>query len=262
MTMSNKWIREARPLVIAHRGHGILAPENTLAAYELAKEVGAEMIETDVNITKDGNLVIIHDWRLGRTTDLTGKVHAYTLDELRKADAGSWFDKKYAGEKIPTLEEAIQFGHKNNMYMCFEVKGGNPDRALEISTRLVETLRKEDAFEWAFMSSYFHESLAEAKKMAPQLMLAPERIPDDVEPELEEAFRQVRYLKSDVLQIHYKYLYPNILNAMREEGIALWAWPTTTEEEIIPAIKTGADGVMGDDPTLAVKLVNQLCNPA
>jgi glycerophosphoryl diester phosphodiesterase len=259
--MTNIWIREKKPLVIAHRGHGILAPENTLAAYELAKEAGADMIETDVNITKDGNLVIIHDWRLGRTTDVTGKVHEYTLDELRKADAGSWFDNKYAGEKIPTLEEAIQFGHKNNIYMCFEVKGGNPERALEISTRLVETLRKADAFEWAFMSSYFHESLAEAKKMAPKLMLAPERIPDDVEPDLEEAFRQVRYLKSNVLQIHYKYLYPNIVKAMREEGIALWAWPTTTEEEIVPAIKTGADGVMGDDPTLAVKLVNQLCNP-
>jgi|WetSurMetagenome_2_1015567.scaffolds.fasta_scaffold114585_2 glycerophosphoryl diester phosphodiesterase len=260
--MENSWIRMKRPLVIAHRGHGIAAPENTLIAYALAKQAGAEMIETDVNITKDGHLVIIHDWRLGRTTDIKGMVHEYTVEELRKADAGSWFDKKYTNEKIPTLNEAIQFAQNNNIYMCFEVKGGNPDRALEISTRLVETLRKADAFEWAFMSSYFHESLAEAKKRAPQLMLAPERIPDDVEPDLEEAFRQVRYLNSNVLQIHYKYLYPNILRAMREEGIALWAWPTTTEEEIIPAIKTGADGVMGDDPTLAVKLVKQLCDPA
>jgi len=260
--MSNFWIRESRPMVIAHRGHGVAAPENTLAAYILAKEAGAEMIETDVNITKDGFLVIIHDWKLGRTTDLKGKVHEFTLEELRKADAGSWFDKKYTGEKIPTLEEAMQFGQQNNIYMCFEVKSDNAERAIAISTRLVEALRKKDAFEWAFMSSYYHESLAEAKKIAPQLMLAPERIPDDVEPDLDEAFRQVRSLKSEVLQIHYKYLYPNIVKAMREEGIALWAWPTTTEEEIVPAIKTGADGVMGDDPTLAVKLVNQLCRPA
>jgi glycerophosphoryl diester phosphodiesterase len=257
--MSNPWIREHRPLIIAHRGHGVAAPENTLAAYRLAKEAGAEMIETDVNITKDGQLVIIHDWKLGRTTDLKGNVHDYSLEELRKADAGSWFEKKYTGEKIPTLQEAIEFAQTENMLMCFEVKGGTPKQALEISTRLVVALKENDAFDWAFMSSYFHESLAEAKRMAPQLMLAPERIPDDVEPDLDEAFRQVRYLKTDVLQIHYKYLYPNIVKAMREEGIALWAWPTTTAEEIIPAIKTGADGVMGDDPTLAVKLVNQLC---
>jgi len=259
--MNNPWIRENRPLIIAHRGHGVAAPENTLAAYHLAKEAGAEMIETDVNITKDGQLVIMHDWKLGRTTDIKGKVHEYNLDELRKADAGSWFDKKYIGEKIPTLEEALKFAKAENMLMCFEVKGGIPERALEISTRLVKVLREHDAYEWAFMSSYFHEALAEAKRMEPQIMLAPERIPDDVEPDLDEAFRQVKYLKSNVLQIHYKYLYPNILKAMREEGIALWAWPTTTEEEIVPAIKTGADGVMGDDPTLAVKLVNQLCKP-
>jgi glycerophosphoryl diester phosphodiesterase len=259
--MSNPWIREQRPLIIAHRGHGVAAPENTLAAYHLAKIAGAEMIETDVNITKDGKLVIIHDWKLGRTTNLKGNVHDHNLDELRKADAGSWFDKKYADEKIPTLNEALQFAQTENMLMCFEVKGGNPGQALEISTRLVAALKEKDAFDWAFMSSYFHESLAEAKTIAPQLMLAPERIPDDVEPDLDEAFRQVRSLKSQVLQIHYKYLYPNIVKAMREEGIALWAWPTTTEEEIVPAIKTGADGVMGDDPTLAVQLVNELCNP-
>ena len=259
--MSNPWIREKRPMIIAHRGHGVAAPENTLAAYHLAKEAGAEMIETDVNITKDGQLVIMHDWRLGRTTDLKGNVHDYTLEELRKADAGSWFDKKYAGEKIPTLQEALQFAQKEDMLMCFEVKGGNPKQALEISTRLVAAIKEKDAFDWAFMSSYFHKSLAQAKRIAPQLMLAPERIPDDVEPDLDEAFRQVRSLGSDVLQIHYKYLYPNIVKAMREEGIALWAWPTTTEEEIVPAIKTGADGVMGDDPTLATKLVNELCGP-
>ncbi len=259
--MSNPWIREQRPLIIAHRGHGVAAPENTLAAYYLAQKAGAEMIETDVNITKDGHLVIIHDWKLGRTTNLKGTVCDTTLDELRTADAGSWFDLKYAGEKIPTLEEALQFAQKENMLMCFEVKGRDLGQALQISTRLVAAIKDKDAFDWAFMSSYFHESLAEAKRIAPPLKLAPERIPDDVEPDLEEAFRQVRSLNSEVLQIHYKYLYPNILKAMREEGIALWAWPTTTEEEIVPAIKTGADGVMGDDPTLAVKLVNELCNP-
>lgn len=132
-------------------------------------------------------------------------------------------------------------------------------RGTQISTRLVEAFRKADAFEWAFMSSYFHESLAKARELAPQLMLAPERIPDDVEPDINEALRQATDLGANVLQIHYRYLYPDLLQHFREAGIALWAWPTTVEEEIVPAIKTGADGVMGDDPVLAVKLVNQLC---
>ena len=140
--MPNPWIRPKRPIVIAHRGHGVAAPENTLIAYQLAHEAKAEMIETDVNITKDGHLVIVHDWFLGRTTDIKGMVHEYTLEEIRKADAGSWFDPKYAGERIPTLEEALNFAKKAGMLMCFEVKGGNPMRGTQISTRMVEAFRQ------------------------------------------------------------------------------------------------------------------------
>ncbi len=256
--MANSWIRLQRPLVIAHRGDSMSAPENTLAAYQMAYEANAEMIETDVNITKDGHLVIIHDGTLDRTTNFTGYVHDYTLVELRKADAGSWFSPEFTGERIPTIEEAMEFAKKSGIYMCFEVKGRGSPRSLDIATRLIETIRKYDAFESTFLSSYYHDSLAAAKKMAPQLMLAPERLPDDVEPDIPEALRQAKELGAEVLQLHYKYLYPEVIKAMREADIALWVWPTTTEDEITPALATGADGVMGDNPALAVQLVNQL----
>jgi len=257
--MANPWIRTQRPLVVAHRGNSVAAPENTLPAYQLAYEAGAEMIETDVNITKDGHLVIIHDGTLNRTTNFTGHVHDYTLEELRGADAGSWFSPDFTGVRIPTIEEALEFAGKNAMLMCFEVKGGGSPRSTDISTRLVEAIRKYDAFESTFMSSYYHDSLAAAKKIAPQLMLAPERLPDDVEPDIPEALRQANELGAEVLQLHYKYLYPDVIKAIRSADIALWVWPTTTKEEIVPALKTGADGVMGDDPKLAVELVNQFC---
>ena len=128
-----------------------------------------------------------------------------------------------------------------------------------MNTRLVETIRKYDAFESTFMSSYYHDSLAAAKKMAARLMLAPERLPDNVEPDIPEALRQVNELGAEVLQLHYKYLYPEVIKAMRDADIALWVWPTTTKEEIVPALNTGADGVMGDDPALALQLINQFC---
>ena len=188
--MTNSWIRLQRPLDIAHRGDGVTAPENTLSAYQKAYEAGAEMIETDVNITKDGHLVIIHDGTLDRTTNFTGYVHEYTLEELRRADAGSWFNPMFAGEHIPTIEEAFEFAKKNGIYMCFEVKGRGTARSTAISTQLVEIIREYDAFDSTFMSSYYHDSLAAAKKIAPQLMLAPERLPDDVEPDIPEALRQ------------------------------------------------------------------------
>lgn len=257
--MTNSWIRPNCPLVIAHRGNGIAAPENTLSAYLRALEDGAEMIETDVNITKDNHLVIIHDGTLDRTTNHTGYVHDYMLEELRKLDAGSWFDLKFKDERIPTIEEALDFSRANDMPMCFEVKGGGSGKSIEIATRLVKKIDEFNAFERTFMSSYYHDALANAKQIAPHLMLAPERLPDDVEPDIPEALRQADALGAEVLQLHYKYLYPAVLKALHEKEIAVWAWPTTIEEEIVPAIMTGADGVMGDDPLLAVKLVNQLC---
>jgi len=257
--MSNPWIKKERPLVIAHRGYSFAAPENTMPAYELAVQAGADMIESDVNISKDGVLVMTHDWCMGRAVKLEGAVHDHPIEALRKADAGSWKGKDYKDVHVPTTEEALAFAKKSGIYMCFEVKGGNPKRATVIAEKLVELFKKFDAFEWAFMSSYYHDALASAKKAYPQLLLSPERLPDDVEPDIDEALRQVRRLGSETLQIHHRYLYKDFMQAMRKAEIAMWAWPATTEDEIVKSIKSGVDGVMGDDPKLAVELVNKLC---
>lgn len=257
--MINPWIRPERPLIIAHRGFSTIAPENTMRAYELAVEAGTEMIEADVNITKDGALVMIHDWYLGRTTNIEAAVHDLTLEEIQKLDAGSWFGEDFAETRIPTTEATLQFAKQAGVMMCFEVKGANPKRATQVALALIDLFDRHDAFEWAFMSSYWHEALAAAKSKAPQVLLAPERLPDNVEPDISEALRQANNLQAEVLQIHYDYLYEDLLSAMHQENIALWAWPTTSQESIVKAIRSGADAVMGDDPKLEVELVNKLC---
>jgi glycerophosphoryl diester phosphodiesterase len=96
-----------RPRVIAHRGASGTRPENTLAAFRRAVELGAPMIELDVQRTRDGRAVVIHDWTLDRTTTGTGAVGDRTLAELQALDAGSWFDPAFAGEGIPTLAEVL-----------------------------------------------------------------------------------------------------------------------------------------------------------
>lgn len=95
---------------IAHRGSIHLAPENTIPAYEKAIELGFDYVEVDVNYTKDGVPVIMHDDKVDRTTDGTGRVSDFTLEEIKKLDAGSWFgkDAKFKGAKVPTLEETLQ----------------------------------------------------------------------------------------------------------------------------------------------------------
>ena len=90
-----RWIGRARPLTIAHRGHSIAVPENTLEAYRRAIDLGVDMIECDVNRTKDGELVMIHDWTLDRTTIASGRVEEVTLAEIRAIDAGSRFDPSF-----------------------------------------------------------------------------------------------------------------------------------------------------------------------
>src|SRR5215475_6599931 len=94
-------------LVIAHRGASGTCPENTLAAFRRAQELGAHMIELDVQLTRDGEVVVMHDWTLARTTDGRGRVASRTLAELRQLDAGSWFDPGYAREPVPTLREVL-----------------------------------------------------------------------------------------------------------------------------------------------------------
>lgn len=95
------------PLIIAHRGLSARFPENTLAAFAAALDAGAEMMELDVTLTRDRQLVVIHDDTVDRATDGAGTVSAMTLADLRRLDAGSWFDPRFAGERIPTLDEVL-----------------------------------------------------------------------------------------------------------------------------------------------------------
>ncbi|MBI3914735.1 MAG: glycerophosphodiester phosphodiesterase [Chloroflexi bacterium] len=97
-----------RPLIIAHRGASASAPENTLAAFQRAFQLGADGIELDVTLTKDGVPVVIHDDTVDRTSNGRGKVSAMTLAELERLDFGSWFGEKFRGEKIPTLVEVLR----------------------------------------------------------------------------------------------------------------------------------------------------------
>src|SRR6266702_780459 len=104
-------------LAIAHRGASGNAPENTLAAFRKAVALGATFIETDLQLSRDARFVAIHDATVNRTTNGQGAVHDMTLADLRRLDAGSWFGSEFAGERIPTLEEILEFSKKNDVGM-------------------------------------------------------------------------------------------------------------------------------------------------
>ncbi|MGC8971695.1 MAG: glycerophosphodiester phosphodiesterase [bacterium] len=107
--------------VIAHRGASAYAPENTFPAFELALKMDSCGIETDIHCTKDNVPVLIHDATVDRTTNGSGKVNDFTLEEIKRLDAGSWFSSEFAGTQIPTLEEFLKvFGKK--VYLVLEIK--------------------------------------------------------------------------------------------------------------------------------------------
>lgn len=113
------------PRVIGHRGAAGYAPENTLAGFVHAAQRGVGWVEFDVRLTKDGVPILLHDDNLDRTTDGAGPVAAATLKEIKKLDAGSWFDKRFAGEEVPTLSEALDVIHDCGMTPNIEIKA-NP----------------------------------------------------------------------------------------------------------------------------------------
>ena len=110
------------PWIIAHRGASGSSPENTLAAFERAVALGAQFIETDLHLTRDARFVAIHDKTLERTTNGKGAVRDYTLAELRELDAGMWYDRQFMGQKIPTLEEVLEFARRHDVVFYLEIK--------------------------------------------------------------------------------------------------------------------------------------------
>lgn len=118
-------------IVVGHRGNVKFAPENTIPAFEIAIEYGADLLEMDIRETKDGELVIMHDETVDRTTNGTGKVSELTLREMKKFDAGSWFSPKFKGVKVPTLKEVLHAIHGKAL-PDIDFKAGTPSKLINI----------------------------------------------------------------------------------------------------------------------------------
>ena len=254
----NVWLREHRPLSVAHRGHSIEFPENTLEAYRRAIALGGEMIECDVNLTHDGRLVMIHDATLDRTTNGSGRVSSVTWDEIQRLDAGAKFKPEFAGARIPSTEETLLFYREAGILSCFEVKGADVEEAKRIAAALVDLFQKHDMLDTAFMSSYKHEALLLAKSKYPELLLAPERLPDDAPPDPPEAVRQAKSFPAPVLQHQYTVLSADVVRALHENEVAVWSWSTTDEASLVFSVEVGADAVMGDDIRLMLEVLNRM----
>jgi glycerophosphoryl diester phosphodiesterase len=238
-----------RPLVIAHRGESTHAPEQTLAAYRRAVELGAEMIEADVRRTRDRRLVMLHDADVARTTDGSGPVAALTLEEVRRLDAGGWFAPEFAGERVPTLDELFELADDAGIALCLEVK--EHELALEVA-RLIAARGRLSI---DVLASFDHEALTGAARAVPGLRCAPDRLPERGPSTGAELVAQAEAVGARILQHHHEDLDTTAVAEAQAKGVELWAWPVNTREEIERVLAMEVAGVMGDDVAALVECV-------
>jgi len=237
-----------RPMVIAHRGSSKAAPENTLAAFEQAIQDGADAIEFDVHLTKDGHIVIIHDNTVDRTTDGLGSVPESTLAELKRLDAGGWFHPSFKGERIPTLPEALALT-KGRCKINIEIKGF-PLEYTGIEERILEDLREAGfPLEDVFVSSFNHFYLVRMKELAPELPVATlfHGLPVSLRDFPGEIVHPIWYTVGD-----------RLMKMVRESGRKVNTYMIDDEERFRRMVHFGVDGMTTNVPALIRRLVDAL----
>jgi glycerophosphoryl diester phosphodiesterase len=227
-------------LVIAHRGASGHAPENTLAAFKRAVALGATFIETDLQLTRDSRFVAMHDATVNRTTNGQGKVHDLTLMELRRLDAGSWFGSEFAGERIPTVDDILEFSKKHDVVFYLELKPGGSWGG---EHALVGALRESGEIPRSVVISFDADILARLRKIEPTLMtglLYDGQIEQPVEKALEVGARQLA-VRGDLVT-------PALLKGARKRDLQVVCWTVNHPAHIRMLIAAGVDGIMSDYP--------------
>ncbi len=237
---------------MAHRGQRATFPEQTLEAYAAAIALGADGIETDVQLTRDGRLAMLHDLTLDRTTDGHGPVADVDWADLQRLDAGSWFDANFARCRIPSLEETIELVVGAGLLLCIEIKG-DAVKAPRTAAAVARLVRDRGLIDQVFISSFDHAALAVARREAGEPLLAPERLPEAGPPDPAAAVAQALGLDAAVLQHRWEDLTGGVVDALHAAGVAVWSWPIDSLESIARSIAVGADGVIGDDVSLLLE---------
>ncbi len=242
------------PIIIAHRGASAYAPENTLSAFMKAYELKADGIEFDVKLSKDGQIVIIHDQTVDRTTDGSGYVKDLNFDELQRLDAGSFFSLEYKGVGIPSLKDVFE-KLNGKIFMNVELTNYSTinDGLAKKVCQLVKDLGMEDR---VLFSSFNPINLVITRKLLPQVPVAILALPR----------------KAGVLQrsniLHWaspKFIHPfyedvnmSFVNKQHRRRRKVNVWTVNEESEMVKILGTNSDGIITDDPILARRVLGLL----
>jgi len=226
----------------AHRGASALAPENTLPAFREAVALGCEWIETDVRITADNVPVLIHDEKVDRTTGGCGKVGTMSLRQVLRLDAGFWFGRKFRGERIPTLDEALEWS-RDRCEMNLEIK--EEDRPEEAVRRMARSVLSLGALDRVLFSSFRASDLLRVRAVLPRARLGwlVSRSSRGLKPLVRRAGLSALHPKDTLIT-------PGLARRCRRLGLLVHVWVVNRSEQLAPLEAMDIDGVMTDDPRI------------
>ena len=207
---------------IAHRGASGYghAPENTLAAFQKAIDIGVDAVECDVHCTKDGHVVVIHDHTLNRTTDRNGIIKHLTLDKVKQADAGSWFDPLFTGQNIPTLRELLELTG-NKVIAVIEIK--QPDIAHKVVKEIETTGAVSESVIISFHASALKDA-QEANPCIPRALLVGGRVAIRRFSAIMDLIQEAAKVGAGVLDLSSRIISPQLIEESHRRGIGVWAW--------------------------------------
>ncbi len=245
------------PLIIGHRGAAAVAPENTLISFARAYQDGADGIEFDVRLARDGVPVVIHDASLRRTTARTGFVAALSAAELGATDAGSWFNRRfpararaeYALARVPTLAQTLALTEPLGGVLYVEMKCAPAD-AHQLAARVVETLQTHGAHQQIVIESFTLAALAESKRLVPHLRTAAlfERRLTHPLPTARSLLTRACACGADEIALQHTLATSRIIHAAQAAGFPIVVWTVDNPARLRRLRELGVRAVITNDP--------------
>ncbi len=229
------------PFVVGHRGAAGHAPENTFASFERALEIGVDFVECDVHPCADGRLVVIHDPTVDRTTNGHGLVCEMTVEQLKALDAGSWFDPRFAGERLPLLSELLDWA-RGKVRVTIEAKTG-PVPYEGLDRQLVREITEHRMLDQVAVISFDHPLLRQLKELEPAIATGALFAGTPV-----EAIAPARAALSDVIMPHHGSITPDLVAQAHAAGVGVFAWTPDRPEELHRLVERGVDGIITNYP--------------
>jgi glycerophosphoryl diester phosphodiesterase len=246
------WTDLTSPLVIAHRGDKSNAPENTLAAFKQAAEKGADAVEFDVKLTMDSKVIVLHDQTVDRTTNGNGNVAKLPLSVLQELEAGVQFPGKFPGERIPSLDEVFETIGKR-IYMNVELTNYSTPKDALVS-KVVELVKKHGLQKWVLFSSFFARNLQKARLLIPEVPRGLLTLPG-----LMGLWGRTLGWRGDysALNPYLTDINNRLVDRVHAAGKRVNAWTVSSEADVKRMISLGVDGIITDDPALALRLLGR-----